>query len=227
VSRAIKIRIAIVILAFGAILQTAPFAKADDAGTSQLFSLQAGAFRPDSVALSNGSYAFDYGHDSLGSFLAEAGWSARLFRFHGAFSIEENLAFTTFSADSNSISASSVTGNSITVNMLGFDTRLMYSIDVFPWKRLIPFVDAGYQYTLYYQSGASDLESVQGGVGNFAAGGGLRFWLNRDSSLAADHVNRFSSFPFFITAKVNRIFPQSGPINLSSTTLLGGISVGL
>jgi hypothetical protein len=205
-------------------------AHADESSYQQLFDLQAGPFHPDSVAFSNGSYDFDYHDDSLRSFMVEAGWSAQLLRFGrlgGNLSFEENLVYSNFSADSNSITAASATGNSVSVNMLGFDTRLLYSFDAFPWHRLIPFVDGGYQYTLYYQSGASDLESAQGGVGNFVAGGGFRFWLNRDSSLSADHVNRLGSFPIFITAKVNRIFPTDGSLNLASTTCLGGISIGL
>ena len=194
---------------------------------NQLVTLQAGPFRPASVALSNGSYAFNYGSDSLDSYMVEIGWSARIFKLLGSWSFEENLAFSSFSG-ALTIVQNAVSGpQTLSAYMLGLDTRAMWAMDWFPWGALIPFVDGGYQRTFYYQSGTSDLESAQGNVGNFVAGAGLRLWLNRASSMSGDHVNRFAAFPVFLTAKVNRIFPSDSGVNLSSTDFMAGLSVGL
>jgi hypothetical protein len=194
---------------------------------NQLVTLQGGLFHPASVNISNGSYAFQYAGNSLNSYLIEAGWSANLFHFLGEFSFEENFGYTNFSGVVQTPAASMGQKEKLTVNVFGIDTRIMHSWDWFPIHAIIPFWDAGAQYTLYYQSGASDLDSVQGGVWNPVAGFGLRFWLNRSSSLSHDYVNRLSSLPIFLTLKVNDIFPSPGGINLAGISYLGGINVGL
>jgi hypothetical protein len=184
---------------------------ADTAAYSeQLFTLQAEPFSPASVAIDNGSYRFDYGNQ-LRSVLGELGWAGQLFRLGGAVSFEENLAFTTFSGQS------SATGSAYSLSFLGFDTRLMYSADWFPAKWLVPFVDGGYQYTLYYQSAPTGLESASGGVGNAVAGAGARLRLTRSTSTTA----------FYLSLKYNRIFAGSSSIDLGSSSAFGGLSLGL
>lgn len=196
---------------------------------SQLITVQAGPFHPSSMALSNGSYVFNYNNDSLDSYMVEAGWSARLFKLIGSWSFEENLAFSSFSGTLQPVQSASggAANKDLSAYLLGLDTRLMWSWDWFPWPILIPFLDAGYQRTFYFQSGPSDLESSQGSVGNIVAGAGLRFWLNRSFSISDDHVNRFASVPFFLTAKVNHIFSENTGVNLGSTDFMAGLSVGL
>jgi hypothetical protein len=103
----------------------------------------------------------------------------------------------------------------------------MYSMEWFPWKRLIPFVDGGYRYTFYSQSGASDLESAQGGVGNGVFGAGLRFWINRGSFTGESLSERFITTPVFLTAKFNRIFSGPGDLDLASDSYLAGVAIGL
>lgn len=194
---------------------------------NQLVTVQAGPFRPASIALSNGSYAFNYGTESLDSYMVEVGWSARVFKLIGSWSFEENIAFSSFTGALTTVQNSVSGTQSLSAYMMGLDTRAMWAMDWFPWSSLIPFVDGGYQRTFYYQSGSSDLESAQGSVGNLVVGAGLRLWLNRTSSMSGDHVNRFAAFPFFLTAKVNHIFPIDSGLNLSSTDIMAGLSVGL
>lgn len=195
---------------------------------TQLITVQAGPFHPSSISLSNGSYAFDYNNDSLDSYMVEVGWSARVFKLFGSWSAEENLAFSSFSGALQPLQgAAASTTQNLSAYMMGLDSRIMWNMDWFPWQSLIPFLDGGYQYTFYYQSGSSDLQSSQGGVGNFVAGGGLRLWLNRATSISDDHVNRFAAFPLFLTAKINHIFPEDNGVNLGSTDFMAGISVGL
>lgn len=196
------------------------------ASYDQLISVEAGPIHPGSLDISNGSYDFRYGDASLDSYLLEIGWSANLFHFLGSVHLKESLALTRFSGgvQGSQIGAGDQT---MAVNLIGFDTRISHDWDWFPWKSLVPFVEAGYQYTLYYQSGSSDLESAQGGVGNAVAGAGLRLWLNRSASLSGDHVNRYAAFPVFLTARVNRIFTNPGGLDLASTSFMGGVSFGL
>jgi hypothetical protein len=106
------------------------------------------------------------------------------------------------------------------MGVLGIDARLMYAGDWFPWKPLIPFVDGGYRYSVFYQPGQGGLDAAEGGVGNPVAGLGLRFWLNRRASLNG-------STPFFLSAKAERVFPAQNSLNLAATSFFGGLSIGL
>jgi hypothetical protein len=185
----------------------------------QLVTLQFGSFKPASVQITNGSYRFNYGNN-ISSYMGEAGWALRLFELGGAFYIEENLAFAEFSGSAVENASVQPGGTSYSMDLFGFDTRLMYAADWFPWKPLVPFIDGGYQYSIYFQPGTSGLDSVSGGVGNPVAAGGLRLWLNRAASLNGNH-------PVFLMAKVNRIFGTSNSVDLESTSFFGGVSFGL
>jgi hypothetical protein len=192
-------------------------AEASVTSGDQFVSIAFGAFAPASVQISNGAYNFDYGKKTS-TYMGQAGWGIKLFDLAGAFYLEENLGFSQLSG--NAISGGQTASASYSVDFFGLDTRLMYQASWFPWKRLVPFVDGGYLYTLYYQPGASGLDSVSGGVGNPVAGGGLRFWLNRASSMNGAH-------PVFLTGKVNRIFTTSNSVDLSATSVFGGVSFGI
>jgi hypothetical protein len=207
--------------------ETSETVEHSDSSYSQLVTLEAGPFRPAGIVLSNGSYSFEYGKETLDSYLVEAGWSDKLLNFLGGIYIQEGIGFSTFSGTAPTFQEGTTTSRPLSAYLLSLDTRVMHAWEWFPWKRLIPFYEVGYQYTFYYQAGPSDLESSQGGVGNFVGAAGLRLWLNRNSSLSEDHVNRFASFPIFLTAKVNHIFPQNNGVNLESTTLLAGLSFGI
>jgi hypothetical protein len=196
--------------------------KSRSSSSDQLLTLQFEQFRPQSVQIDNGSYAFDYGKQ-ISSFLGEVGWAGKLVDFHGSFYFEENLAFSTFTGNISRNSGGaqpSLGSSSYSLYLFGLDTRLMYAADWFPAKWLIPFIDGGYQYTAYYQPASTGLESVQGGVGNFVSGGGMRFWLNRRSSL--ENGNN----PIYLSAKYNKIFNSASSLNLASSSVLGGMSLG-
>ena len=193
----------------------------------QMFSIQAGPFQPKSAVISNGSYAFDYG-SATHSFLVEAGWSVRLFWALGNFYLNENFAYSQLSGVAPPSAIAGNTDGSLSMNLFGLDTRLVDSFEWFPIRWAIPFVEGGYQYTFYNQSGSVDLDSVQGGVGNPVAGAGVRFWLNRKVSDQFDTVHSYESFPIFLTFKWNRIFPNSSNgLDLADSSVLGGLSVGL
>jgi len=187
--------------------------------SDQLFTFSVGSFQPDSVLVSNGSYQFDYGSHPT-SFQAQASWALKVVDLAGGIYFEGSIGFSTFSGNAVQGAGSDLTSSSYGLGLLGLDARAMYAGDWFPWKPLVPFVDAGYRYSVYYQPGASGLESAQGGVGNPVAGAGLRFWLNR-------HASMTGSTPLYLTAKVDRIFPAQQSVNLGSTSLFGGISIGL
>jgi hypothetical protein len=187
--------------------------------SDQFVSLSFGSFSPNSVQISNGTNQFNYG-DKASTYMGQAGWGIKLFDLGGAFYFEESLGFSELSGNAVTGPGGQAASASYSVDFFGIDTRLMYQASWFPWKRLIPFVDGGYLYTLYYQPGSSGLDSVSGGVGNPVAGGGLRFWLNRASSMNGAH-------PVLLTAKVNRIFTSSNSVDLTSTSVFGGVSFGL
>lgn len=194
---------------------------------NQMFSIQAGPFQPKSAVISNGSYAFDYG-SATHSFLLEAGWSARLFWAFGNFYFNENFAYSQLSGVAPPASIAGNTDSSLSVNLFGLDTRIVDAFEWFPVHWAIPFVEGGYQYTFYNQSGSVDLDSVSGGVGNPVAGAGVRFWINHQNSARADTVHAYESFPIFVTLKWNRIFPNSSNgLDLADSSVLGGLSVGL
>jgi hypothetical protein len=190
--------------------------------SDQFVSLAFAPFAPASVQISNGAYNFNYGQKTS-TYMGQAGWGIKLFDLGGAFYFEENLGFSQLSGNTINEAGAQAANSSYSVDFFGFDTRLMYEASWFPWKRLVPFVDGGYLYTIYYQPGNSGLDSVSGGVGNPVAGGGLRFWLNRQSAMNGAH-------PVFLTGKVNRIFTSSNSVNsvdLTSTSVFGGVSFGL
>lgn len=205
--------------------ETAASVKIDEplANTSssvdQLLTISLGSFQPESVLVANGSYVFDYGTHPA-SFQAQAGWAFKLFEMYGGFYLEGTVALSTFKGNAIQGAGSTLAASSYSLGLLGLDSRLMYSGDWFPWKRLVPFVDGGFRYSVYYQPGDSGLESVEGGVGNPVMGAGLRLWLNRDSSLAGN-------MPWFLSARVDRIFPVADSMNLASLSVYGGISLGL
>jgi hypothetical protein len=208
--------------------ETSVFSQPLDSQTyGQLFSIQAGPFQPKSAVISNGSYAFDYG-SATKSFLLEAGWSTHLFWAFGNFYFNENFAYSQLSGVAPPAAIAGNTDSSLSVNMFGFDTRLVDALEWFPVRWIIPFFEGGYQYTFYSQSGSVDLDSVQGGVGNPVAGAGLRFWVNRRDSGRVDTVHAYESFPVFVTLKWNRVFSNSSNgLNLADSSVLGGLSIGL
>lgn len=187
----------------------------------QLVTLQVGQFTPNSIQTSNGSYNFSYGHGS--SFLAEGGWALKILDVGssgGSFYFEENLAFSSFSGNSVQGAATSTGSSSYTLDLFGFDTRIMYTADWFPWKIVTPFADGGFQYSIYYQPGSSGFDSAEGGVGNPVAGVGARILLNRGAFVGGSN-------PVYLSGKYNRIFSVSNSVDLASSSFMGGLSLGL
>jgi hypothetical protein len=187
----------------------------------QLVTLQIGQFQPNSLQTSNGTYNFNYGHGT--SFLAEGGWQMKILNVGasgGSFYFEENLAFSSFSGNSVQGGPSPSGSSTYTMDLFGLDTRLLYAADWFPLKILTPFVDGGYQYSIYYQPGNSGLDSAEGGVGNPVAGAGARILLNRGALLNGGN-------PIYLSGKYNRIFSVSNSVNLASSSFMGGLSLGL
>ena len=200
---------------------------------TQLFSVEMGRLQPKSVMASNGDYNFEYNSDSLSAPMVEVGWSIRLLSLGpvGALSFSEGLGYANFSGPGTSTSTgtSGVTSTSqdLHINLLSFDSRLVYTADWFPWKMLIPFASAGYQYTFFNQTGSSDLDSVQGGVGNLVYGAGLRFWVNRGQFTTGNFESRYEHIPFYLTARYNHISTNGQTMDLASDSYFGGIEVGL
>jgi hypothetical protein len=194
-----------------------------DASYDQLIGVQFGPYTPASVRTSNGTYSFDYSDGQATSYLSQVGWALKLFNFGGTFYFEENVGFSMFGGSVVQGAIPAPLGSpSYSLYMIGFDTRLLYQVDAFPWKILVPYADAGFQEAVYYQTGGSGLDSLQGTVGNPVAGAGIRLWLNRGSSISNGSV------PIFLTAKFNRIFASSNSeLNLASSSLFGGLTLGL
>jgi hypothetical protein len=195
-------------------------AKHKSSSYDQMVTFGISEFKPKALSFSNGTYGFNYG-GSPDSVLGSVGWAIKLFGGMGAMYLEENFGFTTLNGDVSQSQGVKLSANNYSLYMFAFDTRLMYAGDWFPWKRLVPFIDGGYQYAIYYQPASSGLESAQGGVANPVAGLGLRFWLNRDSSLAVGRT------PVFLIAKANRVFNADNSVNLAQTSVMGGLAIGL
>lgn len=190
----------------------------------EFISLQAGAYRPSSISVSNGTYTFNYGADSQDTILAEAMFGHRLVHGNaGSLFFEEALSYAGFSGQSN---LSSEAGTTLHLNTLGLDSRVGYFLDHLPVAWLVPFADAGYQLAFYNQSGSTDFDSVEGLTGNIAGGVGIRFWLN-PASLDRDYFARSPGFPIYLSLKLNRIFPNGSPLDLASTNWLAGLTMGL
>ena len=146
--------------------------QASESDYNQLFFLQAGPYTPRSMEITNGDYAFSYGPNCLSSAMVQAGWALHVLDFGGSWYLEETLGFSTFSGSATSNIRGTSDMETLHLFTLPLDAQVMYAMDWFPWHRLIPFVDGGYQYAFYSQSGSSDLESAQGGTGNFTSGSG-------------------------------------------------------
>jgi hypothetical protein len=188
----------------------------DDEVYDQLISISAGAFSPQSAVVSNGTYTFNYGSGTTDTFLIQAGWAVRLMR---DLYLAENIAYSRFSG--------SASAENLSVNLVGLDSRLQFALDNSPIPWFIPFVEGGYLYTFYSQTGSSDLDSVQGGTGNFVMGAGARIWVNRSSSLNTDLKGTYSRLPLFLTVKWNSILSNGSAFNLADNGLMVGVSVGL
>jgi len=188
---------------------------------SQIFSLQAGSFRPTSISLSNSQQKFDYVGNSLNSYLIEPGWGIKLFHLLGAVYLQQNLFFSSFNA--------TLPGQSDNLNllMMGLDMRLRHSWEWFPVRAIVPFIEGGYQFTFYTQSGPSDFESANGLVGNMVAGAGFDFWINGIFPSEESVLGGYNSVPIFLTVKVSQIVAGNSPVNLGSTNYLVGLSVGI
>ena len=184
---------------------------------TQTLGLEMGSFHPASLSISNSNNRFDYSGKSLNSVWVEPKWSIKLFHFAGAFYLEEGMPLSFFNGKLPD--SETAHGETTSLFVLGIDTRLKYAMEWFPLKAFIPFVEGGYQYSLYSQSGPSDFESVQGSVGNWVAGAGLDFWINASSSER--------TIPLFLSAKVNRIFSSSNSVNFDSVSYLGSMSIGI
>lgn len=188
---------------------------------NQFFSIQAGPYRPAALSLSNSNGTFEYTGTSLNSYLVEPGWGIELFHFAGAFYFEENLAISMFKAGLPDNSGS------LSLYMLGADTRLKHALEWFPVRAIVPFWEVGYQYTFYSQSGPSDFESAQGSVGNFVAGAGVDLWINALFSRTRDTVKGYDSMPLFLSAKVNRVFDRRSSVDLGDISYMAGLSLGI
>ena len=194
----------------------------EDRSYSQILTVQAGPIQPTALNISNGNYSYQYSPQLTQATLAEVGWSARLAQFHwlGSFYVSENLALTQFQgAASSSISGGGSGVDNLSLNMVGIDSRLVYSMDWFPVKWVIPFIEGGYQISYYSQTGNNDLESVQGSFGNFVEGAGLKIWINKAWS--------DSSLPIFATIKWNKNLASSTNISFENDSYLIGLGIGL
>ena len=200
---------------------TMPYDVAIDAHPySQTLSIEVGSFHPQSISISNSDQRFDYSSHQLDSYAVEPQWSVKIFHFLGAFSISEGLPISLFSG------TLSTGGSSVSLFTLGADTRLKYSMEWLPLTWIIPFLEAGYQYTLYRQSGETDLESVVGSTGNWAIGAGIDLWVNGVFNNGADRVEHGST-PIFLTVKFNRLLPSASNVNLGYSSLVLGFGLGI
>jgi len=176
-----------------------------------LVNFQAGEIKPTSMQISNGSYDFNYGSNT--SWLGQVGVAVKLFDLLGGFYFQEGVGYSSFSG--------AATTGVYNLNLFSFDSRIMYSADWFPWKPLVPFAEAGYLYSNYFQPGTTGLDSVAGSVGNPVFGLGARLWLNRGASMTG-------ATPIFISGKMNRILAANSTsgFNLASTSIFGGLTLG-
>jgi hypothetical protein len=197
----------------------------------QMLTVTVGPYTPKNISFTNwNNNSFDYSDQTRSTFLAELGWSIQLFEV-GPTSLyfSEGLAFSTMSLKlaPNLLSNPAPGTSSVTFHMFGFDSRLMQAWETCPLEALVPYWDFGVQYTLYNQSGASDLVAGEGSASNLVAGLGLRYWVNRSSSISREYPGHYKSIPIFLTAKFNRIFSNSAGFDPAGSTVVGGLSVGL
>ena len=194
---------------------------------SQLFSIEAAPFHPRSLAISNGDYEFNYGSNLQSSYEIEATWAMRLFRLFGTFSFSQGLAFAGASATSDTTVHGVEDSGQVSLMMMILDSRLVYSADWFPWRVIVPFVSGGYQYSLYYQSGRSDLESAEGGAGNIVGSAGARIWLNRGRIESGDYGHRFSTSALYLTLRTDWVMANNQAMDLGERTYFAGLALAL
>lgn len=195
----------------------------------QLLTIQAGPYSPRAISFTNwNNNSFDFSDQSRNTFLAELGWGMRMFTAGAtSFSFSESLAYSSMSLNVPTGKLSGAANPKVTFQMFGFDTRLVHAWDSFPLPELVPFWEGGFQVTLYNQAGSSDLVAGEGSATNLAAAVGLRYWVNRDAALNREFPGRYSALPVFVTAKLNKVFPNNAGFDAACTTVMGGLSVGL
>jgi hypothetical protein len=187
-----------------------------------LLSLEGGYFRPDRVEIRNLDYTYAYDTDARTSFQLRLSDALRVVRFGGqSLYVQAGVSYSLMRMRLPASYAGNPGNQSLSLNLFGLEARLSHAWESCPIRALIPFWDAGYRYTYYEQSGPSELEAADGGVGNVVVGGGLRYWLNRPSSF--EHLQSWGGV--FLTARAEHIFNSGGPINLASTNFLGGLAV--
>jgi hypothetical protein len=189
-----------------------------------------GPYTPRSLAYTNwNNNSFDFSDQSRASFIAELSWGIKLFTAGPtSFFLSEGLAYSNMTLRVPARLTNSAGGNpNVTLHLFALDSRIMQAWETCPLPRLIPFWEGGVQYTLYNQTGASDLVAAEGSAASFVAGLGFRFWLNRPQSLDGDHPGRYHDIPLFLTVKGNHIFPNNAGFDPGNTTALAGITAGL
>jgi hypothetical protein len=195
----------------------------------QILSITAGPYQPKQINFTNwNSTTFNYDTKTLKSFSVELGWGINLFRAGGtAFSFSEGLTLSSFTFQLPDSMPENPGNQSVTLHMFGFDSRIQQSWQTFPVASLEPFWEGGYRLSLYNQSAPSDLLSGEGTTGNFVAGLGMRWWVNRGASLNHEFPNRYMALPVFVSAKLNQIFSNNQGVDPGSTSVMAGISIGL
>lgn len=195
----------------------------------QMLTLEAGPYKPKSINFTNwNNNSFNYDDTALSSFTAQLGWAMSVVKTdHFMFSLSESLDYSNFNYALPATMAANPGNVSVSMHMFSFDTRIQQSWTSSPILSIIPFWEAGYMISLWNQNGVDDLTAGEGTAGNFVAGLGVRYWINRSASLNHEFPNRYSALPVFITAKVNQIFSNNGGVDPADTTVVGGLSIGL
>jgi len=193
------------------------FTPVDPHPYSELFTIEAGTVVPNAITVRNSSGAFQYLDKDRRALQIEPGWSIKLFHLFGAaFYLGEGLPISVYHTNAQ---------DRLTLFTMGADTRLRIALEIFPWRPVTPFVEGGYQLTVYSQTGTLDAESADGLIGNFAGGAGFQLWLNA-LFLRQPSEAFIGSTPVLFTARWNRVLPQHGDVDLGSSIYMGGLSLG-
>lgn len=195
----------------------------------QILTFRLGMHSPQSIAFTNwNNYSFNFNDQKKEAASFELGWEMAVFAVgKTTFYISETVSVSSFSLKLPPGSITNTGGLSANFALFGMDSRIGQAWEGFPVAWIKPFWDAGYRFSLYNQTGSSELVAGEGSAGNWTAGLGMRFWVNRGASINSEFPGRYIQLPIFLTAKLSRIFPNRAGVDPGATTISAGLSVGL
>lgn len=141
-------------------------------------------------------------------------------------SVKANLGYSLIYSTFKSQGGSSFEQNDLAtyLHILPLKASLGYDLHLKDDQWIIPFVEAGSGYYLYFQRGEVQGMSINGGTFQPHITAGLKISLNNIFSSSSES---YRGIPMYLTAQYHNIFGSGQDVNFGSETFLIGFNVAL